>query len=264
MGKAAAFLVLGVILTGGVALVLLNLTEPVQAVVYDAVYLRVGPSEATETAILTHFLVSGLGAISVSMLLGDYLSDRLAHRAAFAKSIGVVLVLFLGFLVAVLTGVAAFLTVLMVLAAVFVAAPLLLHYRFDVRSGGVLAFVGGIPVLILLLFLAGFGLGWGWGYVVTAQEVPASTVDGPAVTFEDAPELRNDLFVSGDCETDPESSRVCHLQLRGYEHETAAARFLARNGVRCPYQNTYTGEADAFVAEYDGSFYRVTCSPHGD
>lgn len=199
------------------------------------------------------------------MLAGDYLSDRLAHRAVFAKGIGVIVALLLGFLVVALAGLAAFLTALIILAAAFVAVPLLLRYRFDVRSGGIPAFVGGVPVLVLLLFLAGFGLGWGWGYVVTAQEVPASSVEGSSVTFDELAEVRDDLFVSGDCETDTEDRRVCRLQLRGYEHEVAAVRFMARHGARCPYQNRWSAEAaGSFVAQYDGSYYRVTCSPHGD
>lgn len=266
IGRAAAFLLLGVVGTGGVALVGLYLLQPVQEVIYNAFYLQVGPSESTETAILVHFLVAGLGGISVTMLVGDYLSDRLAHRAAFAKGIAAVLGLLLVFLVVALAGLAAFLTALIVLAAVSMAVPLLLRYRFDVRSGGVPAFVGGVPVLVLLLLLAGFGLGWGWGYVVTAQEVPASTVNGTAVAdFDDAPDVRGDLFAAEHCETDTEDRRVCRLMLRGYEHETAAARVMARHGVRCPYQDAQAfGSGGSFIARYDGRYYRVSCSPHGD
>lgn len=180
--RAAAYLLLGVVVTGGVALVLLNLTQPVQQVVYDLFYLRVGPSEATETAILAHFLLAGLAAISVAMLAGDYLSDRLAHRTAFGTGITVLLGMLL---VVALAGLAAFLTALIVLAAASLAIPLLLRYRYGVRSGGIPAFVGGVPVLVLLLLLAGFGIGWGWGYVVTAEEVPLSAVNGTAVTFDE-------------------------------------------------------------------------------
>lgn len=264
IGRAAAYLLFGVVATGGVALVLLNVTQPVQAVVYDAFYLQVGPSEATETAILTHFIAVGVIAISVPMLVGDYLSDRLAHRAALAKGMGAMLVLLLAFLGVALAGLAAFLSALVVLAAAFVGVPFLLRYRFGVRSGGIPAFVGGIPVVVVLLFLAGFGLGWGWGYVVIAEEAPDASVNGPVMDFDEVPEIRDDLFVDGDCETTADGHRRCVLQLRGYEHERAAARFMARHGVRCPYQNTYTGQAGAGFAEHNGTHYRVLCSPHGD
>jgi len=46
--RAAVYLPLGVVVTGGVALVLLNLLQPVQAAVYDAVYLQTGPSRRHE------------------------------------------------------------------------------------------------------------------------------------------------------------------------------------------------------------------------
>lgn len=88
-------------------------------------------------------------------------------------------------------------------------------------------------------------------------------MEGPVADFDGVPEVRDDLFV-GDCETTGEDRRRCHLQLRGYEHEQAAARFIARHSVRCPCQNTCSGEEDSFIAEHEGTYYRVTCSPHGD
>lgn len=263
VGTVAGYFVLGMIGTAAVALVLLNLLQPVQGVVYDLFYLPVGPSEATETAILTHFLVSGVIAISVPLLVGDYLSDRGANLRALAWGVAAMLGLVLVFLVVALTGLAAFLTALLVLAIGLVGVPVVLRYWAGVRSGGLPAFVGGIPVLVVLLFLAGFGLGWGWGYVMIAEEVPASSVDGPVADFGEVPEIRDDLFVEGDCET-TDGRRQCLLQLRGYEHELEAARFMDRHGVRCPYQNTYTGQEDAFYTEYEGTTYRITCSPHGD
>lgn len=263
IGRAAAFLLLGVVGTSSVALLLLNITQPIQRGVYNAFYLQVGPSEATETAILTHFLIAGFTAISVVLLAGDYLSDRLAHRTAVAKAIAVLLGLVVVFLVVALLELAAFLTAILVLAAAMLAVPLLLRYRYGVQSGGTLAFVGGIPVLVLLLLLAGFGLGWGWGYIMTAQEVPASAVNESVASFDDVPQLRDDLF-DGDCSTGPDGRQVCRLYLRGYEHEARAARFMARHGVRCLYQNAQTGQSDVFIARYNGTYYRVTCSPHGD
>lgn len=263
-GRIAAFALLGAVGTGASATLLLNLLQPIQAWVYRAVYLQVGPSEATETAILAHFLVAGFAALGIVMVLGDSWSDRLAHRAALAKAMGVLLALLFGFLGVALVGLAAVPVALVVVTAALVAVPLLLRYRFGVRSGGTLAFVGGIPVVVLLLLLAGFGIGWGWGYVVTAQEVPAPTVNQTVVTFDDVPEIRTDLFVAGDCSTDADGRRVCYLQLRGYEHELTTTRFLARHGVHCPYQSRQPGRAGALVARIDGTHYRVSCSPHGD
>lgn len=256
--------VLGSVGTAVVALVLLNLTEPLQAVVYNVFYLRVGPSDATETAILTHFLVSGVTGLGVAMLAGEYLSDRGANLPSLLAGVAALLTLVAVFFVVALAGLAAFLTALLLLAFAVLGIPLVLRFRFGVRSGGLPAFVGGIPVIVLLLFLAGFGLGWGWGYVVIAEEVPASTIDSSAVEFETVPEVRDDLFVAGDCEMTSDDRRRCYLQLRGYEHELPAVRFLARHGVRCPYQNTHSGATDALVAIHNGTYYQVTCSPHGD
>lgn len=262
-GTTLGYGVLGVVVTAAVALVILNIANPVQVVVYDLFYLRLGPSGATEVAILAHFMTGGVVALGVTMVAADYLSDRGANRRAVGAGFAAMLALVLAFLVVALAGLAAFLTALLILAIAFVSIPLALRYRFGVRSGAVPAFVGGIPVIVMLLFLAGFGLGWGWGYVVTAEEVPESSVDGPVADFDEVPEIRDDLF-AGDCETTGEDRRRCHLQLRGYEHEQTMARFMARHGVRCPYQNTYSGEEDSFIGEHDGTYYRVTCSPHGD
>lgn len=264
IGTVAAYLVLGVVGTAAVALGLLYTLQPIQRVVYDAFYLQVGPSEATETAILTHFLVAGGTAISAVLLAGDYLSDRLNNRAAVAKAITVLLGLIVVFLLVALLELAAFLTAILVLTVAVLVVPLLLRYRYGMRSGGIPAFVGGIPVLLVLLLVTGFGLGWGWGYIMTAEEAPSSAVDGTAsADFDDVPQIRDDLF-AGDCSTGTDDRRVCRLYLRGYEHEARAARFMARHGVRCPYQNTQTGRSDSFIATHNGSYYRVTCSPHGD
>lgn len=262
-GTTLGYGVLGVVVTAAVALAVLNLSTPIQASVYDLFYLQVGPSEATETAILTHFLLSGVVALGTAMLAGEYLSDRGDNLRALGIGLVALLALVIAFLVVAVAGLAAFLTVVLVLAIGFIGIPLVLRYHVGIRSGAVPAFVGGIPVIILLLLLAGFGLGWGWGYTMTAQEVPASTVNGPVADFDDVPEVRDELF-AGDCETTTEDRQVCRMYLRGSDHEMAAAQFMAHHGVRCPYQNTYSGEEDAFVAEHDGTYYRVTCSPHGD
>jgi hypothetical protein len=260
----AAYLGLGMVGTATVSLGVLYVAQPIQPVVYELFYLQVGPSEATETAILTHFLVGGIVGLAAPMLVGDYFSDRGANLHALANTVAAMLGLLVVFLLVALAGIAAFLTALLVLAVGLVGVPLALRFRCGVRSGGVPAFVGGIPVIVLLLLLAGFGLGWGWGYVMTAQEVPASTVDGSVADFDDVPEIRDDLLVTGDCATTTDDRRRCYLYLRLYDHERTAARFMARHGVRCPYQNGESGTSDAFVAEDDGTYYRVTCTPHGD
>lgn len=265
VASIVGYLALGFVGTAGTALALLYVTRPVQTLLYDAVYLLVGPSEATETAILTHFLAVCATAVGVPLVVGDYLDARLANRDALARGVAALLGLALAFLAASLAGLAAFLTALVVLLAGLAGVPLALRYRYGVRSGGLHAFVGGVPVVVLFLLVVGFGLGWGWGYVAVAQEVPASSVDGPVASFDDAPEVRDDLFAAGNCETDPDGRRVCHLSLRGYDREVAAARFMARHGVRCPFTNAPPGrESGAFVARHDGAYYRVTCEPHGD
>lgn len=265
-GQLVGYFVLGLVGTGAIAFGLLYVSQPIQTVIYDLVYLWVGPSEATETAILTHFVTVGVLGLSLAMLLGDYLSDRLVHREQILKAIGGLVGLIVVFLAIALAGYAAFLTALLVLAVAFLGIPLILRYRYNTRSGSVPAFLGGIPVLVLLLLLVGFGLGWGWGYVVTAQEVPASAVDdATAVAFDDVPEVRDDLFAAANCEAGTDDRRVCRLYLRGYEHEAVAARFMARHGVRCPYQNARAPRSpETFVARHDGTYYRISCAAHGD
>lgn len=77
---------------------------------------------------------------------------------------------------------------------------------------------------------------------MTAREVPAATVNrSAAADFDAAPRIRDDLFAA-DCSTNTDDRRVCHLYLRGYEHE----------------------KRDSFVARTNGSYYRVACTPHGD
>jgi hypothetical protein len=94
--------------------------------------------------------------------------------------------------------------------------------------------------------------------VVIAEEAPASSVEGAEVVeFADVPQVREDPS-SGDCDGD-----ACYLQLRGYEHELEATRFLARHGVRCPFQGSGQ-DPGSFVARHDGAYYRVSCGAHGD
>lgn len=271
LGTHLAYLLAGAIGTAVVTVALLNVLQPVQRVVYGALYLRAGPSEATITAILAHFLLAGFAGIALVTLAGEYAARHRQDREATKpplSAIGVLLAAFLGallvgFLVLAVAGVPGHIVAFAALVGAILGVPILVHYRFDTGARGITTFAGGVPVLVLLLLLAGIGIGWGWGYTVTAQEIPASSVsDADVVSFESAPEVREDLFTS-DCERDANDSRVCHLALRGYEHEVAAARFLASHGVRCPYQNA-PERTDALVTEHDGEYYRVTCSPHGD
>lgn len=145
VGIVAAYVVLGGVGTAVIALALLNRVLPIQQVVYDACYLQVGSSEATETAILTHVFLAAFTEIGGVLLAGDYLSHRLAHRTAVMKAIEVLLESLVAFLVVAVLELAAFLTALVVLAVV-PAVPLLLRYRYRVRSGGIPALVGGIPI----------------------------------------------------------------------------------------------------------------------
>ena len=262
--QTAAYVLLGLVGTTAVVLVVLLVAQPIQSLVYDLFYLQVGPSEATETAILAHVFVAAILGLAAPTLLGDYVSDRWANRRQVGRGLAAMVGLFAVFLLVALAGLGAFLTVLLLLGVGLVAVPLALRFRYEVRSGAVPAFVGGVPVVVFFLLLAGFGIGWGWGYVVTAEVVPESTVSGPVADFADAPEVGADLFVRGDCETTVEGRWRCHLFLRGYDHEVRAVRFLARNGVRCPYQTDGGGYVEAFIAEYGERYYRLTCSPHGD
>lgn len=262
VGTTVGYGLLGAVVTGASALGALYAAQPMQGVVYDLFYLQVGPSEASETAILVHFLVAGVVALGVALTAGDFASDRLANRATLARAVGALLGLVALFLVVALLELAAFLTAVLVLGAGLVGVPLALRYRYGVSSGAVPAFVGGVPVVLFLLLLAGVGIGWGWGYVMTAQAVPASAAPGDAPSFAEAPGVGQDLFEEGYCRE--ESGRqTCSIELRGYEREVEAARFMARHGARCPYQGS--GEdGGSFVARHEGDYYRVTCAPHGD
>ncbi|MFC4405963.1 hypothetical protein [Haloarchaeobius iranensis] len=264
IGRGVADVLLGLVGTLAVALVLLNVTTGLQRPVYDALYLRLGPSGATEAAILLQFLVSGLAAVLVPLVVADYVHTGLANRDALVA----VLLVFLGvpvaFTAVALAGFPSTPIALLLLVLVLLGAPVLLWLRFDVRSGALPTFVGSVPAVVLLMLLAAVGIGWGWGYVVTAQEVPASPVDDATVgSLSDRPVVASALFSSGNCETDAEGFRECHLSLRGFEHERDAVRALSELGVRCPYQRN-GGDGGTAIVQHEGRYYRVGCSPHGD
>lgn len=253
-----SYLLLGVVGTAAVGLGTLFALQPAQEFVYDLVYFRVGPADATEFAILLVFLVAGTVALSAASLAGEYLSDRGANLRPILVGLGALGGLVVLFAVVSLLGLLGFPIAILVVLVAGLGVPLLLRFRFGVRSGALPAFVGGVPVVVLMLLLAGFGIGWGWGYTLTAEQVPASTVgDAEVASFDAVPQVRDDLF-SGDCSGD-----TCYLYLRGYEHEETAVRFLAEHGVRCPYQGSTRG-AGSFFALHDGDYYRVSCASHGD
>lgn len=261
---AVGTVVLGLLVTAGVALALLYATRWIQPAIYGAVYWRLGPSDATATASLAHVLVVSAAAVGVAGLAGDALDTRLTNGRAYATA-GVAATVGVGaaWLLAAVVGLAALPVAFVLLAVGLAAVPIALHVA-DVRSGGTLAIAGGAPVALALLLVAGVGLGWGWGYVAVAQEVPASAANATEATdFAAAPGFAADLLDPANCEVDAAGRRVCRLELRGSPHEVSAARFMARHGVRCPYQGR-PGESASFLARAQDRYYRVTCAAHGD
>lgn len=57
LGSIAAYLLVGIAGTAGVALGTLYVGQPMQRLIYRAFYLQIGPSSATQTAVLSHFLL---------------------------------------------------------------------------------------------------------------------------------------------------------------------------------------------------------------
>lgn len=264
LARALGYAVGGFVLTALVGLLALPTTARLQGPVYDALYLRLGPSGATETAIFGHALVVAVGALAATAFAADAVSDRLAHRRALAAALGPMAVLVLAFLALAAARAGSVLTAIGLLAVGVGGVLLALRYRFGVRSAAIPAMAGGLPVVLVLVVLAAFGVGWGWGYAATAEQVPAEEAPEDPATFEDAPQFGADLLDPRRCETAPDGTRECRLELRGYERERRAARFMAANGVRCPYSNAGGGARDSFVVGHDGEYYRISCVTHGD
>jgi hypothetical protein len=259
----AAFLLFGVAGTIIAALAALTALQSVQPVVYDSFYLRLGPWSATTAATIVHFGLAGALAVGVPVVVAELVDgDRVRLVGAGLVVVTVALLLFL--LGAAALDAQGLLIVLLVYVLLVVGSLAGLRH-VGASTGASATFVGGVPVLALLLVVLAFGLGWGGGYDVVAEPVSASSVDEPATTFEDAPDVREDLFSEDAC--DPEDG-VCRLPLRGYEHEAQAARVLDSNGVRCPLVNAPASERwdrDAsVVAEHDGQYYRIYCQAYGD
>lgn len=268
LGRALAFAVLGLGGTGALAFGGLAVATPLQAPIYRLYYGWLGPSEAYQVAILGGFLVVALAALGVTVLVAAFLGRRaFGEPERNLRAVGVAVlgieVLAVLFGIAVVAGAPPVLAALVVLVLAGVGVPVALRYQYDVRSGALPAFAGALPVLALLALLVAFGLGWGWGFVVIAEEAPPGSVDAADATFDDLPEVRDDLFSDSNCSTDSDGQRRCILQLRGYEHELATAQFLDRHGVRCPYEGGIEDGGTA-IARHDGEYYRVGCTPHGD
>lgn len=264
IGRTAALLLAGLLGTVAVAFVLLPVTGAVQLPVYGAVYAALGPTDATVAATLAHVVLVGVVAVATPVAIAHHLAGGTADARQVAAGVGVVLLLFAAVVALAFVGPVPFGAAVVLLVVAFAGVPAVLRYRFGVRSGGLTALAGALPAVLLLLFLAGFGLGWGWGYVVHAEAVPGGTTDGAATAdFDEVPTVRDDLFGPDACEGDADS-RACILQLRGYEHERTAARFLDRHGVRCPLATVGGGDSGTVLAGHDGTTYRVACSPHGD
>lgn len=268
VARTAGHLLLGFAGTAVLVVVLLPALQPLRVPVYNALYLAVGPWTATTTATVVAFALAVGVAVSVPTLLAEYARNRSEYvRPLGAALAGLVLLPVLLVVLAAFAGVVGLLAAVVAFAAFVVAVRAL-----GAWPGGVTAFAGGVPVLVVALLLLGFGLGWGGGYDVVATELPASAVNGSAdASFDEAPELRDDLLspspdAPATCRESDEGRRTCRLSLRGYEHEARAARFLDRHGVRCPLRGSSTPETRnrSFVAEADGRYYRVRCTAYGD
>jgi hypothetical protein len=273
VARTAGHLLGGTVGTLVVGLGLLRVLQPLQTPVFDAFYLAVGPWTAEVTATVLVFVLAGSLALALPTLLSVAVRTGTDDLQPLVVGLAVLVgVLVVGIATWSLAGLEVVLAAVLALVVVAVAVPAGL-YRVGTWPDGVAAYVGGLPVLVLLLAALAFGLGWGGGYYVVAEEVPAEDVDtSAAAAFSEAPELRDALLdpsqedIYANCAQD-EGRRTCRLDLRGYDDEATAARFLDSHGVRCPYRNAPSRETpgdESFVAEADGTYYRVTCETYGD
>ncbi|MFB6267102.1 MAG: hypothetical protein ABEI31_05530 [Halodesulfurarchaeum sp.] len=265
VGIALGYGLLGLGATAVIAFALLPLTVGIQQGIYHLLYLRLGPSAATRTAILTHGLTISVVAVIGSTLIAHYVSTRQAALEYLGRAVGLLVAPLVLFLLASFAGLGALLVALGLLLIAILTTALLLRIQYGIRSGANPALIGSIVPVVLIFLLLGFGIGWGWGYVITAREVPDGAANGTITSMEEVPEIREDLFRESFCSTDSQGFRRCYLQLRGYEHERRAAQFLAAHDVRCRYQNAPAGDdSGSVLVSYNGSIYRVGCQPHGD
>jgi len=250
----AVYLLAGAVGTGVAAAALAPVVPWLQRAAYGSFYSSLGPWRATEAAVLLAGAVVGLLSVGVPTTLVASLRGSRDSVPPILAGLGA------------LFGVSVFLLVFVALLGLFdppvamaalvvaVAAlgPGLYHLGTDRRT--VAAFAGGVPVFALLLVL--LATTPGGGYALVAEET-GDTNDRVA-DFEAVPEVSDDLFGSASREgDDPATYR---LSLREYDHGSSAARFLDANGVRCPYLDADAGgESDPFLAEHDGTTYRVRC-----
>lgn len=269
VARTAGFILFGLVATALLGVGLLYVTQDIQGLLYRALYLPVGPTDATRLAMITHFTIVAILALTLPALaVLAFLGESLPGARAVKRGVGLVAGLVFVFALTTRLGVVPYLSGLVILALLLFGIPLLLYHQYEIDSPAVPTLGGGVPVVILLFLLLGFGMGWGWGYVMVAETVPASTVTDATVTdFDSVPQVEADLFRENACSGLSGGGEQCILYLRGYEHELEATRFMAEQGVRCPYVNAPAGtsvEAGSFLAEHNDTYYRVTCSPHGD
>lgn len=262
VARTAGHLLLGGIGTAALTIVLLRLVQPLRPAIYHALYLPLGPWGATAATTVIAFTAAALAALGVPPLVVEAFRDRDRLRRSLGGFAGLLALACAVVVAAAYVEVLGFVTLVPLVAAIVAGAFAGLR-RLDAPVATHATLAGGLPILALALLLLGFGLGWGGGYYLTAEAVSQTAVNGTVADFDEVPEVRDDLFDS--CERF--SAGVCRLQLRGYEHEERAARFLDRHGVRCPYRDAAAGrrnEPRAFYAVHDGTYYRVTCVPYGD
>jgi hypothetical protein len=263
VGTGAAYLLAGAVGTAAVAIALTPVVVPLQQAAYASVYAQLGPWRATEAAVILAGAIVGLLAVAVPTLLVTALRGKraavvpvlVAFGAAFGVSVFVVVF-------AAVLGLLGLPTAFAALVVATAAIGTVLYY-LETGIRAIATFAGGVPVFALLILVLAVGLGWGGGYDLVATERPDAT--DAAADFEEAPAVRDDLLRAGNREGGDGEPATYRLPLRGYDGESRAARFLDAHGVRCPYLNANAGEeAGSFVAEHDGTYYRVTCVTYGD
>lgn len=269
LAHTAALIGFGFVGTVAIVLGLLYATRGLQPPIYHALYLTLGPTDATQAAMVWHFtLAVGIAALLPPLVVAYALDAGPDGVRKLAPVFGAATVLLACFALTVGLRVLPLPIGIAILGIVLLSIPILLHYRYDVHSPALPTLGGAVPVIVVVFLLLGFGMGWGWGYVVMAETAPPSTVnDATVADFDEAPQVRDDLFTENSCSGLAGGGEQCILSIRGYEHEMQAVRFLARHGVRCPYVNAPPDskrDAGSFLAEHDGHYYRVTCGTHGD
>lgn len=262
--RAIGFLLLGAIGTAALTVGAAGgLADPAHAAVHDVYYALFGPYDSK--------YVSGLAAITLltalagvaPVLAADIVSDRGEHvfwllGGAFVLPLPVLAALALLFASSAGVGTA------VAVAGTALVVPVGLRIGFDVRSGGLPAMVGVIPVVFLVISASIVVSGIEPPPTrIEADEIP-SGADGSAAEeqvadFQSVPIVRRDLF--SDCHEDRGGRRECELRLDGYEHDRRAIEFLDRRGVVCPSETMESvAERDSFVAVHEGTSYRVRCT----